>query len=122
MFFMLTRGVRRGPVKWRSASKLPRGTPKNARALGMTGELLEDGVTVRISHTAMGHTVTGETRYAPPPGARRLTGLETVGDFVVTQWDAGRLALHSSDGTLLHADVASPGSGRLRWRRIPAAP
>ena len=119
-------------------------TPEPGPAPAPTGEIQEDGVTVRTSHTAMGHTVTGETRYTPPPGARRLTGIGSVGDFDVTQWDAGRLALHSGDGECLFPEVTAPARGRLisggdglvfldgdrairlrgrlRWRRIPAAP
>lgn len=119
-------------------------TPEPGPAPAPTGRILEDGVTVRTSHTAMGHTVMGETRYTPPPGARRLTGIGTVGDFEVTQWAGGRLALHSGDGECLFPDVTAPTRGRLlaggdglvfldgdravrlrgrlRWRRIPAAP
>lgn len=106
---------------------------------GTLEELLPDGVTIRTSHMAMQHTVTGETRYARPPGARRLTGMVELGDFELTEWGPGFFALHSGRGELISSRVrlAVEGElavtqegimllrgsesitvrGRLRWRR-----
>lgn len=96
---------------------------------GTREELGGDGVTVRWSHTAMGHTATSETKFVRPVGTESLVGLMESGEFVVTQWGPGRFALHSKDGQLLEDRVAWTGEGDLgfggmvtlrgeTWRRV----
>jgi len=116
------------------------GNSWNRNSGGTIEQLLPDGVTIRTSHTAMHHTVTGETRYERPPGATRMTGMAEIGDFEITQWGPNFFALHSGRGQLIASGVRldAPGElvdaaadgllmlqgnqlvtlrGRLRWRR-----
>jgi hypothetical protein len=80
---------------------------------GTVEELLADGVTVRSSQTAMRNTVTGETRYERPPGARRIMGMARWGEFELTQWGPGFFALHAEDGRLVASRVELDVAGSL---------
>jgi hypothetical protein len=84
-----------------------------ARGNGGTEEqLLPDRRTVRTSHTAMQHTVTGDTRFETPPGGVSLRAVSTESEFILAQWtrkDGGSLfALHEGDGRLVASDVQIP--------------
>jgi len=95
--------LRRGPSEWQRTS----GAKEEV--------LLPDGVTIRTSHTAMQHTVTGETRYARPPGlaGHRMTGMIETGDVALTQWGRGLFALHSLNGELIAPRVSIETEGDL---------
>lgn len=83
---------------------------------GTREELLPDRRSIRTSHTAMGHTVTFETRFERPPGGGVLRGMAKRNEMILTQWDqaGGSLfSLHNPNGELVAWQVRVPVRGDL---------